>query len=69
VNATLPHLLTVHDVALWLSMPPGRVLRLVRAGQIPHLVLPDGEPMFEAAALAQWADTLRFERKGGPDAA
>lgn len=61
----LPHLLTPHDVSLWLSMPPARVVRFAKSGQIPCIVLPDGELMFDADELAAWLVRLRTEASCG----
>ena len=53
-TAILPALLTPDDVAQWLSVPRARVLRMVRAGTIPHVRLPTGDIVFDAVALAEW---------------
>jgi hypothetical protein len=58
VDATLPVLLTAHDVGLWLTLPTSEVVRLARRGQIPCVTLPNGEVMFEPARLARWVRSL-----------
>jgi hypothetical protein len=40
-------------------MPPARVMKLAKAGQIPHLVLPDGSFVFPEDDLAAWIEKLR----------
>jgi hypothetical protein len=69
VDATLPVLLTPHDVGLWLTLPTNEVLRLARRGQIPSITLPNGEVMFEPARLARWVAGLPAGAPGGEGAA
>jgi excisionase family DNA binding protein len=61
---TLPEVLTPDDVALWLGLPLGRVLKLARANQVPHVRLPDGSVLFDRTDLRQWLETLRGQQKG-----
>jgi hypothetical protein len=65
MHATLPRLLTPFDVALWLSLPAARVVRMARRRQLPSITLPDGSLVFEAERLAEW---LRSRREGRNDA-
>jgi excisionase family DNA binding protein len=71
VDSTLPRLLTVSDVSDWLSLPSRQVLRLVRQGQIPCIVLPGDEVVFDRDELIKWFESLREQRKtaGDDDAA
>jgi hypothetical protein len=64
---TLPRLLTPADVGLWLSLPVRQVIRLARLGQLPCRLLPNGEILFETAALAEWLAALP-QRGGERDA-
>jgi excisionase family DNA binding protein len=50
----LPYLLTAHEVAAWLCTTERRVLRMAREGELPHVLLPGGDVMFEPAALVKW---------------
>jgi hypothetical protein len=59
MSTALPSLWTPHDVALWLSIPPARVVRLARRGVLPSISLPDGEVLFDPAELAHWLEALR----------
>lgn len=49
-----PRLLTLADAADYLGMIPGRLRRLVTKHCVPHVMLPDGEPRFDAADLDVW---------------
>jgi len=71
VPSVLPRLLVVPEVAHWLSISSRRVEHLARDGKIPHIVLPDGELVFDADELARWLESLRGQRsiEGGDDAA
>jgi hypothetical protein len=44
-------LLTTREVDALLRYPPGRTKRLVKAGRIPFIRLPDGEIRVEADAI------------------
>jgi hypothetical protein len=54
----LPRLLTPADVGRWLSLPARRVERMAKRGEIPYRILPSGDIVFEAEALAAWARQL-----------
>ena len=47
-------LLTCGEAATRLRMLRCRVNRLAKSGEIPHILLPDGEIRFDAADLADW---------------
>ena len=59
METTLPRLWTPQDVALWLTVPTDRVVRLARKGLIPHVLMPDGELLFDPAELATWIESHR----------
>ncbi len=65
MNDLLPPLLTAQDVALWLSLPTAKVVRLARQGEIPCLTLPTGELAFEPDALAAWIKSRKTESSEG----
>lgn len=65
MSNALPPLLTAQDVGLWLALPTDRVLRLARQGQIPCVVLPDNEVVFDPGELARWVTSLRIPGRGG----
>jgi hypothetical protein len=44
-------LLKPSEVDLLFRYPAGRSLKLAKAGQIPHIVLPDGEIRFDEAEI------------------
>jgi len=47
-------LLTDAEASEMLRMLPVRLSRLVKAGQIPYVLLPDGEPRFLESDLWSW---------------
>jgi len=55
------HLLSDDEAAKVLRMLPSRLKRLARAGQVPHILLPDGEIRFDAGDLAAWIQHHRVE--------
>jgi hypothetical protein len=59
METTLPRLWSVQDVALWLTCPTRQVIRWAKAGQMPSIILPDGERVFDPAELANWLATRR----------
>jgi hypothetical protein len=59
MDAILPSLITAVEVGQWLSLSTRVVERMARRREIPSLVLPSGELLFDCAELAQWAQTLR----------
>ena len=46
-------LLTPREVDQLFRYPRGRSAKLARAGQLPAIILPDGEVRFERQAIAQ----------------
>lgn len=59
-------LLTDGEAARLVRMPPARLVRLARAGEIPCVLLPDDELRFIEADLWSWVrkhkqDTLNTE--------
>ncbi len=52
-------LLTIDDAAELLVMTPTRIRRLVKAGVLPHLALPEGEVRFTRDDLLAWRRSLR----------
>lgn len=52
-------LLTSGEAAERLRMLRSRVVRLARAGVIPHVALPDGEIRFDADELDAWVSRHR----------
>ena len=51
---TTPRLLTARETAAVLRLSATRVLRLARAGELPHVALPTGEIVFDLKDLARW---------------
>ena len=49
-------LLTESEAGDKLRMLPTRVLRLARAGEMPCVILPDGELRFDAVDLDAWIE-------------
>jgi excisionase family DNA binding protein len=58
-------LLTPLDVANWLSLPTRQVNRLARNGQIPAIMLPGGELIFDKADLQSWLTSRKAAGQGG----
>lgn len=58
-------LITPRELDRQLSYPQGRSVRLARTGQIPHVLLPDGEIRFSAIEIATW---LQGRSKAAPEA-
>jgi hypothetical protein len=54
MDAKFPELLTPGDVASWLHTTSNFVLRQVKQGTIPHIVLPNGDILFERDDLIEW---------------
>jgi len=64
MNATqLPRLMTLFDVASWLSTTTRQVARMARDGSIPSRKLPSGDLAFDEAELAAWAQQLKSGRE------
>jgi hypothetical protein len=63
MRTDVPRLLTVHDVANLLHMLPRRVIRLAREGKISHVVMPDGDLVFDESDLAAWINEQRVPAK------
>ncbi len=53
------HLLTNHEAGALLRMIPARVLRLAKAGDIPHVKLPDGEIRFVEHDFLHWVESRK----------
>ena len=51
-------LLDSNDLSIVLNLPPRRVKRLARKGEIPHVVLPGNEIRFEPEEIADWVNQL-----------
>jgi hypothetical protein len=66
VDAILPRLMTPYEIGLLLSWPTARVLRMARAGQIPYVLLPDGDILFDEVDIARWIAGKK--QPGGADA-
>jgi excisionase family DNA binding protein len=58
MDTALPCLLTPVEVATWLSMPTARVVKLARKKEIPCIILPGNEVMFDRAELCEWVKSL-----------
>jgi hypothetical protein len=56
--ATLPPVMALEDVALWLTRTRSEVRRMAVAGQIPSRRLPTGELIFDRGELAAWVERL-----------
>jgi hypothetical protein len=54
MEASLKPLLTHYDVADLLQMPAARVARMARARQIPCVIMPTGELLFQEQQLREW---------------
>ena len=52
-------LLDVLDAATMLSMSTRQVRALVRAGELPHVVFPNGEIRFDPADLSQCVESMK----------
>lgn len=50
----MTHLITDSEAADLLRMPTSRLVRLAKAGNVPHVLLPDGEVRFSPDDLAGW---------------
>jgi predicted site-specific integrase-resolvase len=66
IRGEMMQLLTPREVDVMLRYPAGRTLRLVKAGKIPSIRLPDGEVRIDEAALKKLLDagTYRGARRG-----
>ncbi len=53
------NLLNSYEAAEWLRMRQALLLRLARAGVIPHIALPDGELRFHVGELDEWMANSR----------
>lgn len=56
-------LLKPSEVDLLFRYPPGRSLRLAKAGRIPHIVLPDGEIRFDESLIATIINPPQHQRE------
>jgi hypothetical protein len=50
---------TPYDVAGILHVPPARVARWARRGELPAIILPSGDLVIPAADLKAWLDSRR----------
>jgi excisionase family DNA binding protein len=60
MGATEEILLSGSEAATLLRILRARLLRLARRGEVPHILLPDGEIRFRRADLVAWVAT--YER-------
>jgi hypothetical protein len=65
MDAPLPRLLTPQEVALGLSLPTDRVIRMARRGDIPCVFLPGGDLLFDPPKLASWPASLHATPEKG----
>lgn len=54
--------LTTRELESLLNYPRGRAMRLVRAGGVPHVVLPDGSVRFLRSEIMDWLRSLSTTR-------
>lgn len=59
------NLLTDGEAARLVRMPPARFVRLVKAGEVPAVRLPDGEVRFLEADLWAWIERYRQPAREG----
>lgn len=52
-------LLTAHEAAHALRILPARLKRMAKSGDVPVVMLPDGEPRFDPADLREWVATMK----------
>ena len=55
-------LLTPEQLDTRLAYPRGRCMKLVHAGQIPHVALPDGEIRFDEKDVYEWLERCKRGR-------
>lgn len=58
-------LLSTHDAAEFLNMTPVQVTRAARRGDIPCVMLHDGEPRFDVKDLRQWVESQKQPPRQG----
>jgi excisionase family DNA binding protein len=51
-------LISTHGTAMRLQLTDAEVARMVKRGEIPHVVLPGGRVRFEPMQLATWIKSL-----------
>lgn len=56
---TSPLLIDAREAGRLLDMLPARVSRLAKRGEIPSVVLPDGEVRFSPDDLREWVELHR----------
>jgi hypothetical protein len=61
----LPFMLTASEVGSWLFLTTRDVIRMARRGDIPAVVLPDGDIRFDREALLAWVAGLPRRPEGG----
>jgi hypothetical protein len=54
MSDALPALLTIDEVAIWLTLTARDIRKMVKTGAIPCIWLPDGTPRFEEKQLQEW---------------
>jgi hypothetical protein len=64
---SLPELIGVYDVKDWLGVSVNAIKRMVRAKQIPHFTLPNGEIVFDRAELTEWIELRRSNGRVVPE--
>ena len=62
-----PLLIDKHEAGRLLDMPPTRVSRLAKRGEIPCVVLPDGELRYLPEDLRAWVNGFRQNVEGIAD--
>lgn len=65
---TTTPLLTVFEAAEYLAVLPARLKRWAKAGQVPCLILPDGDVRFAVADLESWVREQRTSAEGKENA-
>jgi hypothetical protein len=61
----LPQLLGPGEVAALTNLTAGRITRMAKRGELPHLVMPDGGILFDAVDVAAWIRTCRRPAPAG----
>lgn len=56
-------LLDATEAGAQLRMPRARLTRLARKGEVPSIVLPDGEIRFRRTDLVEWVAQYRSPKK------
>ena len=63
----MSELLTPREIDALLRYPRGRAIKLAKAGQLPAVILPDGEIRFARDAIEAWLydRSTHVENEGG----